>query len=507
MNVLFRADASAVIGTGHVMRCLTLADLLREDGVDCRFACREIPPLFKKLIGDAGHGVEILPRRSRDAAAKGKTAAHTEWLQASWQDDAADTARIVEERDINRVVVDHYALDVRWEDAIAAQGVRIAVIDDLADRRHNCDILVDHNLRNEPQNRYRDLTPEACHLLLGPRYALLRPEFQRARRAGRRFAGKARHFLVAFGGIDAANLTSLTLDAVEQIVPPGASIDIAIGAEHARRPELETRCREGGWRLHVQTDSMAQLMAAADIAVGAGGGMVWERAATGLPSIAIPVAENQREQVANAARHGLLRVVEPVGLSGLELGRHIADLAEDSVLRERMSKACLATVDGLGARRVARQINPPAFDFRFAEASDSADLYRWRNDEAIRRHARDPKPIGWDEHERWLATTLADPSRRLLIARDSGGPLGVVRFDKSGNRAEISIYLVPARLGEGLGSALLAAAEAWLARDSREVESIRAEIVSGNLASEQLFGSSGYSKEGPLYVKKIGIRK
>ncbi len=507
MNVLFRADASAAIGTGHVMRCLTLADVLRDDGVNCRFACREISPPLEKHIAAAGYTVEILPQRLYDAGAKRDTGAHAEWLQASWQDDAADTAKIVEECDIDRIFVDHYALDARWEEAIMAHGVRIAVIDDLADRRHNCDILVDQNFHDETLKRYGDLTPEGCHLLLGPRYALLRLEFCRARRTPRRFAGKAKRILVAFGGIDAANLTSLALDALVQVTAPDGGVDVIIGGGHARQTELEARCRERGWRFHVQTDRMAELMMEADVAVGAGGGMLWERAATGLPSIAIPVAENQREQVAAAARHGLLRAVEPVGLSGPELSRHIADLAEDSVMRERMSKACLATVDGLGARRVARRINPPAIALRLAEASDSADLHHWRNDEAIRSYARKTELIARDEHERWFGATLADPSRRLLIARDSSGPLGVVRFDKSGNRAEISIYLVPARLGEGLGPALLAAAEAWLAKVSREVESIRAEVLPGNLASEHLFASSGYWRKGRRYEKKTGLRR
>ncbi len=506
MNALFRADASAAIGTGHVMRCLALADELSGGGVDCRFACREIPPLLAKRIADAGHSVEILPARAHDTGAKQGPVAHAGWLGASWRDDADDTAKIIRERNIDWAVADHYALDAQWEEAIAAHGVRIAAIDDLADRRHSCDILVDHNLHDDLRNRYHDLVPAGCHRLLGPKYALLRPEFRRAHDTARRFGGKATRFLVAFGGIDAANLTLLALEAVERVVPPGGHVDIVIGNGHARRRELEGRCHEGGWNLHVQTERLAELMAQADIAIGAGGGTLWERAATGLPSIAIAVAENQREQVAAAARHGLLRMVDPAGLTASGLGRCVADLAEDRITRERMSKACLAAVDGLGAGRVASRINPPAITLRLAAAGDSADLYRWRNDQTIRRQARNSKPIARQEHERWFAATLADPARRLLIAQDAGGPLGVVRFDKSGNRAEISIYLVPDHLGKGLGPALLAAAEGWFAGDSPEIDSILAEVLPGNRASQQLFESSGYSQEGRHYVKKTGIR-
>jgi len=506
MNVLFRADASAAIGTGHVMRCLTLADALRSGGANCWFACREITPPLATRIAAAGHGMEILPERIHDAGAMRDAATHAGWLKASWRDDAGDTAKIVRERSIDWVVADHYALDARWEDAIAANGVRIAAIDDLADRRHSCDILVDHNLHDDLRNRYRGLVPDGCHLLLGPRYALLRPEFRLAHDAVRRFDGGATRFLVAFGGIDAANLTLLALKAVEEAVPPGGQVDVVIGNDHGRRRELEGRCQEGGWNLHVQTERLAELMAQADIAIGAGGGTLWERAASGLPSIAMPVAENQRAQVADAARHGLLRMVDPAGLTVSGLGRCVAALAADRIARERMSKACLAAVDGFGARRVASRINPPAIALKLAGAGDSADLYRWRNDEAIRRQARNPEPIARAEHERWLAATLADPERRLLIARDAGGPLGVVRFDKSGNRAEISIYLVPARLGEGLGPALLAAAEAWLGKDSPEINWIRAEVLPGNSGSEHLFASSGYSRTDRHYEKRAGIR-
>ena len=503
MTVLFRADASNLIGTGHVMRCLTLANQLKTFDVDCVFACRSILPVLARRIEEAGHEVIMLPvARSSNAG----NIPHASWLAASWQDDAKSTAVVAGDRRASWIVVDHYGLGVDWENYVAADGRRIAVIDDLADRDHSCSVLVDQNLHANPQVRYTSRVPDNCQMLLGPRYALLRPEFSGRTDNIRKFSSKAVVFLVAFSGADSAKLTGMAIQVLAEVCRPVDQVHIVAGSQNTDLADITKRCAVLGWLLHVDTDRVAEFMLASDVAIGAGGGMLWERAAMGLPTVAIAIAGNQKEQVAQADAQGLVLGCDLETLSPDRLQEMILRLRDDVELRQDISAACRAAVDGLGAMRVARRLVDPQITLRPAAERDSQYLYAWRNDERIRRVSRRAEIISQDVHAQWFAATLADPSRHLLVAEDMQGALGVVRFDTTGVSAEVSIYLVPSRLGSGQGASLLLASESWLANCNPEIRKIVAEVLPGNVASEELFRSCGYHFENEVFVKRTGKR-
>jgi UDP-2,4-diacetamido-2,4,6-trideoxy-beta-L-altropyranose hydrolase len=264
MNVVVRADSSLTIGSGHVMRCLTLAGALRDSGDRVTFLCRELPGDVSHLVGRAGF--PLLRPGEDDALPAG-----TDWL-----------------------VVDHYGLDTRWESGRRTECRRILVVDDLADRPHDCDILLDQNLTLEGAARYGGLVPEGCTLLIGPRHALLRPEFAEADRTLRERDGTVRRILVTFGGMDATGETLKTARAIRTLARDDVAVDLVVGAANPDAEAVREICGEAGaFVLHRQVDDMARLMAAADLCVGAGGTTTWERAYLGLPTIMVPVAENQ----------------------------------------------------------------------------------------------------------------------------------------------------------------------------------------------------------------------
>ena len=344
MRVVFRADASVTVGTGHVMRCLTLAEALRKAGAEPAFICREFEGNLVGLIEARGFDVHVLPRLEPPTDPLTWTAAHP-------QEDAAQTASFLKER-ADWLVVDHYGLERRWENEMREHAGRLMVIDDLADRAHDCDLLLDQNDLWNPA-RYDALVPAHCRKLLGPAYALLRDEFRTAREAWPREVGETTRIFVFFGGTDPTNETPKALRALRRWGEGKTlDIDVVIGGGNPHRAEVEGLVNATpNALLHVQAGNMAELMARADLSVGAGGSTTWERFCLGLPSLVVTTATNQ-EAIARALAkddyHLLLgdhaSVDEDVVVRGLEQ----FTLPQRRLLAHRGA----GLVDGRGACRV-----------------------------------------------------------------------------------------------------------------------------------------------------------
>jgi UDP-2,4-diacetamido-2,4,6-trideoxy-beta-L-altropyranose hydrolase len=501
MRVAFRTDASSLIGTGHVMRCLALADGLRAAGGEALFLCRTLPDHLRQLLQTRGHAVALLPA----AAAGGSELAHAAWLGVTPETDAAATVDVLRGAGCDWVVADHYALDARWERPIRNAVGRLLAIDDLADRTHECDVLLDQNFYADQAVRYAGRTDANCRQLLGPTYALLRPEFQQLHRAAAVRTGAVRNLLVFFGGIDAANQTTTALAALAAL-RLGAEVHVVVGRSHPVLADVEAACQRHGFVCHVQTNEMGALMSRADLAVGAGGSATWERCCVGLPTLAVCTADNQRQQVGDAACDGLLYAPRAGLYAATDFQLHLAALADNAALRSHLSARGLDRVDGLGVARTLRVLGAGGITIRRATAADSADLLAWRNDVRVRESSRSAAVISATDHAQWLARTLADPQRDLLIATAADGAVGVVRFDLLADEAEVSIYLAPHAAGRGLGQSVLAAAEVWFRRERPAVGALRAVVLRDNAASHHLFASSGYHRCETAYRKPLTAR-
>ncbi|MFO1341402.1 MAG: UDP-2,4-diacetamido-2,4,6-trideoxy-beta-L-altropyranose hydrolase [Burkholderiaceae bacterium] len=509
MKVVFRVDANAQIGSGHLVRCATLAGALRARGAETRFLCRGLPDAWQAwLAGQALAWHELGPARTPSQPAAGDPP-HAAWLATGWDQDARDCAGALGDERADWLVVDHYALDARWERSLRPHATRLLAIDDLADRDHEVDALLDLNLHEHAASRYAARVAASTRLLLGPRHALLRPAFAEARRGLRPRPDTVRRVLVFFGGFDARNTTGTVLgalDAMRQDGLHGFAVDAVIGAAHPARDALQAFCAERpGWICHVQTERMAELMAAADLAVGAGGGATWERCALGLPTVAVAQADNQVEQLATAARAGVLCAPQLRDDSAAAWRVPIEALWLDPLRRAHLADAAHALVDGQGAERVAQFMARPALTVRPATASDSGFVHAGRNAEAVRRVSRSHAPIAADAHQRWFDAALADPCRRLLIGLLGEQSVGVLRWDldTDGVGAEVSLYLAPGHAGQGLGPELLAAGEAWLRRERPGPCALRAEVLAGNVASLHLFEQAGYTVRSQHFEKAL----
>ncbi len=336
MRFFFRADASFRMGTGHLMRCLTLAHQLGRQGGRVSFVCRQLPDNLRRQLEGQGYDLWLLPGGALSES-------------ADWQQDAEETARaIAAAGGGDWLIVDHYALDRRWERALRPRIDNLMVIDDLADRHHDCDLLLDQNFYDNPDQRYAGLLPGHCRQLLGPRYALLREEFFLARRSLRERDGQVRRLLVFFGGSDPTDETAKALAALQLLNRPELVVEVVLGGANPRHQALQAQCASlGQVRCHIQVANMAEQMAAADLSLGAGGSATWERCFLGLPTLTVMVADNQRETTLALARRGAVKCLgTSAQVTAETLALAVAELVEDAEALKVMSQRSLAVVGG-----------------------------------------------------------------------------------------------------------------------------------------------------------------
>lgn len=507
---VFRVDASTEMGIGHLMRCLTLAGRLHARAGHIHFITRLLPDVLRAQVLAAGYEMHQLPRRSQDGVSS-EGPAHAAWLGASWQEDARQTAEVIADiGGADVLVVDHYAIDRRWEQCLREQVRWICVIDDLADRPHDCDVLLDQNYFLTPELRYQGLVPSECRLLLGPGQSLLREEFRREQKRLRQRDGQIRRVLIFYGGADPDNLTGFTLNALKPFMGGELEIDIAVGALNPHIASLSDFCNGHPFcHLHVQTDRMAELMAAADLAFGACGTASWERCAMGLPAIVMVFAHNQLAPTRALAEAGVvLNLGDAASVSAADLADAFLQLRGKPVQCQDMAQRALALMQATDApiEEILSGCLPFSFGdllLRPATQSDAADLLMWRNQPEVRDNSRTSDVIDPEQHVRWLSGVLSDPDRHLLIVRRSGKPVGVLRLDEDVHVGEVSIYLCPGAYGQGNGSALLRALEAWVLANRPAVTHLLAEVLDGNVVSHQLFRKNGYVWLSTHYEKRI----
>jgi UDP-2,4-diacetamido-2,4,6-trideoxy-beta-L-altropyranose hydrolase len=407
--------------------------------------------------------------------------------------------------------VDHYAIAAPWEQALRqahqqrhGKPVRILAIDDLADRAHDCDILLDQNQQQE--GRYAHLLPPYCTALLGPRHALVRPEFARLRQQAA--AAPSDGVLIYFG---TTSLGSLVLDALQAfdhtaprgltahvLAPPGAHVPPALDAAVLKLGKA--RCR-----LHLGTDDMAGLMGRCRLAIGAAGTTSWERCTLGLPSVLVSVADNQEPGArALAAAGAAMYLGRAQDVTRATLEHALGALFDQPLLFEGMHSTAAALCDGKGAAQVMAAMEASNISMRRATLHDAPMLHAWRNSEAVRSASFDSRHLPLDEHTGWMQKVLADPMRFLLVAQAHGQDCGCVRFDQNGDSATVSVYLAPDWLHRGIGSAVISAASQWAFDQVPGLRGIDAAIIPTNQASRQAFERAGYQLSRQVYRRNRG---
>lgn len=345
MRILIRADASPTIGSGHIARCLTLARVLRKQGSHVAFACRQLPGHRLDALSGEGFETFALPGRYPDEDPQQAIES-----MLPWQADIDALDLLLEDHaEFDWIIADHYGLDHHWQTAARHWAPRIAAVDDLATRRYSVDLLLNQNLSGLSDN-YTPLLPEGCRTLLGPRYAMLREEFDCP---AIEIKPEARRVLVNFGGFDAAMQTHHAMLALADFTE--LEVDFVAGVDNPAWAQMQALAQtRPNWRLHSFVSDFHQRMTEADLFIGAGGGTSWERAALGLPTICIAVSNNQQvngEVMAAAGAHVFMGAREQVSVA--QLRDAIGFVAANFYLRQSLAERSRQMVDGRGALRVA----------------------------------------------------------------------------------------------------------------------------------------------------------
>jgi len=487
MRVVFRVDASLQMGTGHMMRCLALAQVLEENGENVKFICRKHEGSLIDKNRSSGfnvHELEVLEEIKVD-----NKLAYSHWLGATQQQDADDCIDILRTEKTDWLIVDHYALDEQWQKRIRPYCKKLMVIDDLADRKHQCDVLLDQTFGRQ-QKDYLALTPEGCELLLGSQYALLRPEFSKWREYSleRRSKPVFKQLLINMGGVDVDNVTEKILDELRTCnLPNDINITVVMGGSAPHLEDIKSKANALPDKIEVKVDvdNMAEIMANADIAIGAAGSTTWERCCLGLPTIQIVVADNQINIARNLDSINIIQLID----STYQLARSIDNISQSI---SKMSLASSSIVDGKGSTRVVKFITSKEnyvdlFFMRPAELEDANFVYSLQTKD-IRKYFVNTEIPSMNQHIDWFQKTIDSSTSQLFILMLGTHQIGVLRVDNiKSNELEISIIISPNYSGKGLAKHALKRIESLTL-----VRTLKAIIHNDNIPSKGLFVRSGY---------------
>lgn len=513
MRIAIRVDASRQIGTGHLRRCLSIAEALATSGAEVRFVIRRLDDVAAAASGASPFPVDWLPAPDDEPAMAGANApSHLHWAGVAPSVDAAETVEALRPSSPAIVIVDHYAFDARWHDQVReGLGCRMMAIDDLGDRALAVDVLLDANLADHAQ-KYAGRLATRTRVLGGPRFAILGDVYKS--QPAYAFSPIVRSIGVFMGGTDPGGASALALLACREAGFAGP-MEVVSTSANPHLPDLRTACEaDGDVTLSLDLPDLAAFHARHDLQIGGGGTANYERCLLGAPGVAITLAANQLAVVPQLAALGALqaaRLEDGPGWPGLEDAPRLADavraLIVDPEARRDLSEKGRALVDGRGTERIALCLMASTLRVRPATLDDGPILHAWRDHPETRAVSGNSAPIPLGGHMEWLARKLVDANCRLFVAEIGGTAVGSIRFDRQADGAwEVSLYLDPDLTGLGLGRYLLQVGERAVQMEGGDV-AFTASVMPGNETSARLFTNAGYSG-GPLrYAKRIAEQK
>ena len=488
MNIIIRADASIHIGSGHVMRCLVLAEALQEKDHNVSFVCRSQQGDMINFIQERGFDVfsldEITPAIQPQSSAD-----YLGWLQCSIEEDTSDFLLKIKSADI--VITDHYAIGKKWQSIVRDKlNCRIMAIDDL-EREHDADLVLDQTLGREKES-YSNIE----RVLTSTKYALLNSNFSALReQAYQRIAPQGNvKILVSMGGVDSPNATLAVLEKLSTL--DNIEITVLLSPRAPNYVNVGKFCHK---KLNIKqidfVNDMAKVMLEHDVAIGAPGTTSWERACLGLPSIIIPLAENQLS-ISKALVKAQSAII--VDLNDIE------SCLLDS-LQLLLSNWCsyyqanLKLCDGLGLYRLLlevdnlNEISKHKYRLQSVAEHDIELIYQWQCHPQTRKYALNPDPPSWKGHVKWMQNKIACCNQDyfyLIQDTVTNQKVGVVRLDRLNvNEYLISIFISPDFYGKGIGISAVK-----LLDTLHPNITIRATVLEENKASQQLFKKAKYHK-------------
>lgn len=501
MQVVFRVDSSLQIGTGHLMRCLTLAECLKNDGIDISFICRKNSGNLRAKI--IKKGFRLFELESPEKARYDDKLFHSKWLTVTQQEDADQCKQILEKIKPDWLVVDHYALDHEWESDLKHLSTNLMVIDDLADRNHNCDLLLDQTFGRIAEH-YIDLVPKFCTVLVGSEYSLLRPDFSewRSYSIERRSQANFKNLLITMGGVDVENYTEDVLIKLNRCaLPEDINITIVLGSHYPHLESLKMRAEKLKYTVNIKVDveNMAEIMANSDIAIGAAGTTSWERCCMGLPTIQIVLAENQKFLAERLSKiNASLIVNETNSLESL--------INDASKWMQDVSVSSAKITDGTGTLKVASQITDSIVKFQLQEfgevelvsyvnlnINDQAFVLKMRNDASVKRWMYSQRDISKKEHHDFVKKLNDNKETRYFLVKSQGTIVGSINFSNIilNDSLHFGLFTNPFTELKGAGR-ILEAAGNYYAHFMFGIGTVKLEVFSDNTRAINFYKKCGF---------------
>jgi len=512
MKIVIRTDASIKMGSGHVMRCLNLGESLREKGATITFVSRKHVGNINHLLTKKDFQVIELEKPKCDwNENKQSKEIYRDWLGVSENQDAEDTIRAIGIERPDWLIVDHYSLGEIWENRLRPFVKNIFVIDDIANRQHDCDLLLNQNWFQNFDTCYDDLVPLGCAKLLGPKYALLRPEFAELRKTLKSRDGTVKRVFVFFGGSDPRNLTGMTLRAFLDPELVHFKVDVVIGENNPHQDEILKMTEESdNINLHIQVNNMATIMAKADLAIGAGGVNTWERISLSLPSIVISVADNQQMILNYLNNKNMIHLIGNFNKINKNIIKdNIIKLCNNPSIIKNQIDRIKNVLKGTGLIIVTDfligNFSNSYWKVKKANRNNLKLYWIWANDKKVRENSLIKGSIPFDEHVIWFENKLANNKCSLFLIFIENIPVGQVRFDIENDFARIDYSIAKQFRGRRIAKRLLSEA----INKFRKNNSIKilGEILPENLSSSSTFKSLGFDLNiiggNMIYTKEV----
>lgn len=478
------------MGTGHIMRCLALAQAWKDAGGCAIFVMAgEMPEIKHRLnrYGFAVHHIIAEPGSERDAAL---------------------TADLAISENACFVVVDGYQFGSEYQLSLKKAGAHLLFIDDYRHAEfYRADLVLNQNIyAREVLYKDKDFKTE---LLIGSPFVLLRSEFWSWRKWIRKNPDKAAKILVTFGGSDPDNVTLKILSFLQSLTSNGIDVMVVVGMSNLHYEALQAAAKQSQIPIRLVRDAsnMPELMAWADMAIISGGTTSYETAFMGLPCLIVIIAANQIRVAEKLAEIGAaVNLGWYHDLTRECIQKTVQDLRVNCNARDSMSRIGRQFVDGRGTSRVIRAMLERLITVRKAVETDCEQIYEWANDVETRAASFNSSPIDWNTHRNWFLKRLLDLNCLLLIcSSDQGYSMGLVRFDLSGDEAIMSINLDPNIRGKGLASFIIIRTVNELLK-GYSISKVRAFIKPQNFRSAKAFERAGFSEIGPITISGYEAR-
>ena len=487
IRLLIRADASVQMGTGHIMRCLAIAQAVQHNGGIVHFAAATCPKVLSDRLMKEGFRIH--------------TVSNTPDV-FNTEEDLEVTLKIAQKLKPEWICVDGYQFGSAYQKVLKEAGYKVVFIDDFGHAEfYSADFVLNQNISAQ-FDWYQRRSPQT-QLLLGERYTLLRNEFMLWKRWRRSVQNTVRYILITLGGSDSDNITAWILEALQLVKIPSLHLTVVIGGSNPHHKSLECLAHKCIHSIKLLKDvaDMPQLIAEADLAIAAGGSTNWELALLGLPSLILTLAENQSAIAQTLHEKGIvisLGHVEEVKQE--DFLYQFESLCYDRQKREKMSQAGQALIDGKGCDRILAKLQEAPLRLRPVSDKDCKLIWYWSNEPTTRKASFQTALISWEDHTQWFQQKLQDLDCYFWIAmNEQDQPIGQVRLEAiSPQVAQISISIDTKYRRNGFGTHLLTlGVQTFLSQT--QFLSISAWIKSDNLASCQMFEKVDFIKIGSEY--------